>query len=222
MSLKEAFGEIGRVYTERTGIRVHFNFAASGILQKQLEAGAPVDVFASAGKKQMDDLEAKGLIHSETRRDFARNALVLVVPAGHSSTSVSFDDLAGPRVKRIAIGNPKTVPAGQYTRQLLENLGLWSRIEGRLVPAEDVRQVLDYVAREEVECGIVYASDVPVAQGKVAVAVRAREDLHDPILYPIATIADSRRETEAARFIELVLSPEGQSLLAAQGFIKAR
>lgn len=222
ISLKDAFDEIGRLYREQAGVRVHFNFAASGILQKQIEAGAPVDAFASAGERQMDELEAAGLIESAGRRDFARNTLVLVIPSGRGSPSVQFESLADAAINRIAIGNPRTVPAGQYTRQLLDNMGLWARIEERLVPAEDVRQVLDYVARGEVDCGIVYASDVAVARGKVSVSARANDDLHDPILYPIAVVAGSRRKSEASRFIDVVLSAEGQKILAAYGFLSVR
>ena len=119
ISLKEAFNEIADLNEKRSGTKVHFNYGASGALQKQIESGAPADVLASAGAKQMDDLAAKGLIDPSTRRDFARNSLVLIVPA-KTSTISSFSDLTNPAVKKIAVGNPKTVPAGQYTEQTLK------------------------------------------------------------------------------------------------------
>jgi molybdate transport system substrate-binding protein len=122
-------------------------------------------------------------------------------------------------VRKLAIGNPQTVPAGQYAQQLLTNLKLWEQLQPKLVLAEDVRQVLDYVARGEVEAGIVYASDVVAAQDKVVVAARAPADKHDPILYPIALVKESRHTDAARQFIALVLSPEGQAALTKYGFI---
>lgn len=221
-SLKDAFQEINRLYEERTGQTASFNFAASGVLLKQIEAGSPTDVFASAGAKQMDEVEAKGLLIQGSRHNFARNSLALIVPAGAANNIKSFADLTSPEVKRLAIGNPKTVPAGEYTRQLLTNLKLLPQLESRLILAEDVRQVLDYVRRGEVEAGIVYVSDVAVAGNQVAVAARAAEDLHDPINYPIAIIKESRNREAAVRFVELVQSAEGQSILNKYGFLSPR
>jgi molybdenum ABC transporter, periplasmic molybdate-binding protein len=221
-SLKDAFREVGNLYEDRTGIKVYFNFSASGILQKQIEAGAPADVFASAGEKQMDALEGKGLIDKQTRSDFVRNTLVLVVPTDSKLNVRSFDDLDNPKLKRLAVGNPKTVPAGQYTQQLLTNMKLWQKLQPKLILAEDVRQVLDYVARGEVEAGIVYSSDVSIAQGKVSAVANAPEDLHDPILYPIAVIKESRQKESARRFVDLVLSTEGQNILRKYSFLSVK
>ena len=221
-SLKDAFQEIGQLHEERTGERVRFNFAASGVLQKQIEAGSPADVFASAGAKQMDEVEAKGLLDPGSRHDFARNTLVLITPAGAANNIKSFADLARPEVGRVAVGNPKTVPAGEYTRQLLANGRLLAQLESRLILAEDVRQVLDYVRRGEVDAGIVYASDVGVAGDQVTVAARAAEELHEPITYPIAVIKGSRNREAAVRFVELVRSAEGQRILNKYGFLSPR
>jgi molybdate transport system substrate-binding protein len=222
ISLKDAFKEISSVYEKRTGIRVRLNLGASGLLQKQIEAGAPADVYASAGVKQMDALEAGGWIVPETRRSFVRNRLVLVVPAGSTPAMKSFADLAGPSISRLAIGNPKTVPAGQYARQSLKKLALWDRLESRLVPAENVRQVLDYVARGEVDAGIVYASDVSVSRGIAVVAAQAPEDSHDPILYPVAVVTETEFPREAAEFIDLVLDDSGQAIMRKYGFLPMR
>ncbi|HSW40590.1 MAG TPA: molybdate ABC transporter substrate-binding protein, partial [Acidobacteriota bacterium] len=119
VSLKNAFEEIGAVYEDRTGVRVRFNFGASGLLQQQIETGAPVDVFASAAAKNMDELQAGGLIIEETRRDFVGNRLVLAVAAGSSRGIQSFTDLSRQDIARIALGNPKTVPAGSYAMESL-------------------------------------------------------------------------------------------------------
>lgn len=219
-SLKEAFNEIAQLNEQRNNVKVHFNFGASGALQRQIEAGAPVDVYASAGAQQMDQLATKELIVSASRTDFARNMLVLVEPA-NSSAIASFNDLTKPEVKKIAVGNPKTVPAGQYTAQALNKLHLLPAIQAKLIYAEDVRQVLDYVVRGEVDAGIVYSSDVLSAGAKVKEVVRAPEDSHDPILYPIAILKDSKRKDAARKFIDLVLSSEGQKILAKYGFLPA-
>ena len=135
ISLKESFNELGGVYERRTGTKVTFTFGSSGELEKQIEAGAPVDVFASAAEKEMDELQAKNLIDRATRADFARNSLVLVVPADSKLQVQSFSDLEKPSVTKIAIGNPKTVPAGQYAQQLLRNMQLWPKVESRLILA---------------------------------------------------------------------------------------
>jgi molybdate transport system substrate-binding protein len=222
ISLKEAFSEIGRFYQNRTSSQVTFNFAASGELEKQIEAGAPVDVFASAGEKEMDQLQAKQLVDQATRADFARNILVLVVPADSKLELHAFEDLERPSVKRLAIGNPKTVPAGEYAQLLLHKMQLWPKVESRLVLAENVRQVLDYVVREEVEAGIVYATDVQIAQGKATLAARAPDLDDDPIRYPIAVVKDSVNAQAAKQFVDLVRSPEGVRILAKYGFLQPR
>ena len=222
ISLKESFNELGAIYERRTGTKVTFTFGASGELEKQIEAGAPVDVFASAAEREMDELQARNLIDPATRADFARNSLVLVVPRDSKLQIRSFSDLEKPSVTKIAIGNPKTVPAGQYAQQLLRNTRILPKIESRLILAENVRQVLDYVAREEVDAGIVYATDVQVAQGKVLVAARAPDEDYGPILYPLAVTRDSGNVNGAKGFVDLVLSPEGIQILKKHGFQPAK
>jgi len=222
ISLKESFSEIGGIYERRTGTKITFTFGASGELEKQIEAGAPVDVFASAAEKEMDELQAKNLIDRATRTDFARNSLVLVVPTDSRVQLQSFSGLEKPSVTKIAIGNPKTVPAGQYAEELLRNTQLWPKVESRLIMGENVRQVLDYVARGEVDAGIVYATDVQVAQGKVSVAASAADQDYGPILYPLAVIKDSANGNAAKGFVDLVVSPEGNQILKKHGFRPAK
>ena len=221
-SLRDAFGEISKQYESRTSAKVNFNFGASGALQKQIESGAPVDVFASAGRPQMDALVSQDLIEPGTQRDFTGNVLVLVVPTDSTSGLTSFAELAGAKVTRLAIGNPKTVPVGKYAEQTLTRLGLWSQLQSRLILAEDVRQTLDYVARGEVDAGIVYASDVRAANNKVQKVATASSDLHDPILYPIAVIRASSNKDAARGFIDAVMNEEGQRTLEKYGFKRAR
>jgi len=219
VSLKDAFNEIGDLCEAKTGKAISFNFGASGALQRQIETGAPVDVFASAGKKQMDELAAKDLIDAATRRDFARNTLVLIVPRDSKLNLTAFPDLTESDVRKIAVGNPKTVPAGQYTEQIFEKTNLQDRLQSKLITAEDVRQVLDYVVRGEVDAGIVYMTDARTAGEKVRVVAAASEDAHEPILYPVALVKDGKRKQSAREFLDFVLSAEGQSILRKYGFI---
>lgn len=221
-SLREAFQEIAKLHQSHTGVRVNLNFGGSGALQKQIETGAPVDVFASAGNAQMDALATQSLIVPQTRRDFAGNSLVLVVLVDSSSGINDFHALKNASIVRLAIGNPKTVPAGQYAEQSLTRLGLWQRLQQRLILAEDVRQVLDYVKRGEVDAGIVYASDVRAAENQVRNVATAPPDSHNPILYPVAVVRASNRQKAANAFIETVISNDGQRILESCGFERVR
>ena len=151
-----------------------------------------------------------------------KNELVLVVKKILAVKFLSFAEIRGRGQTQIAIGNPKTVPAGFYAEQTLRHLGIWEEIQPRLVFGEDVRQVLEYVARGEADFGIVYASDVKANDEKVRVDVRAPENSHDPILYPIAIVKNSKNKEAASKFIELVLSSEGQEILQKYGFEKVR
>lgn len=220
-SLKDAFGQIGGMYQKQSGVRVTFTFGASGALEKQIEAGAPVDVFASAGETEMRELQAKHLVEPGTEANFAGNSLALIVPAGAPLHIHSFTDLKSSAVKMIAIGNPKTVPAGQYAEEFLRNAQLWSTLRPRLIFAEDVRQVLDYVDHGDVDAGIVYATDVAISHGKARIVARAPEGQYGPIRYPIAVIKASRHTQAALDFIRFVRGPAGMSVLKSYGFAPA-
>ena len=219
ISMKEAAQGIGRRFAEtRPGLTLRFNVGSSGELQKQIEAGAPVDLYISAAERQMDELETKGLILSQTRRAFARNVLTVIKPADSRLDLSKPADLANARVGRIAIGNPKTVPVGQYAEESLRSLGLWDRIQSRLVFAENVRQVLEYVSRGEVDAGVVYVTDVAGRRDRVKEAFRPPEDTYRPVIYPVAVVAESKHVELGRAFIELLLGREGQAILARFGF----
>jgi molybdate transport system substrate-binding protein len=217
-SLRNAFEEIGAIYEKQTGVKPNFNFAASGVLQQQIETGAPVDVFASAAQQQMDNIQKKGLLLDETRKDFAGNSLVLITPAKSKLKMNSFEALTDAKVERIAIGNPKTVPAGQYAQEALTALKLWDKLQSKFIPAENVRQVLDYVSRDEVEAGFVYSSDTVVAQGKINIVAETPKGTLDAITYPIAVLKDSANSAAAIKFIEIVESKDGKAILSKYGF----
>ena len=152
VSLKEAVTEIARTYESQTGEHVEFTFGSSGQLMAQIKSGAPIDAFISAADKQLDELDKAGLIDPASRRVVAGNELVLIVPTGAANPPTRFEDLAGPDVKKLAIGEPKTVPAGQYAQQVLKHLSLEAKLGDRVVFGTNVRQVLAYVERGEVVC----------------------------------------------------------------------
>ena len=206
------------MYKQRTGRDVTFNFGSSGVLQKQIETGAPADVFASAGKVQMDELISSGAVNGAAVSNFASNGLVLIVPNDSALSITTLNDLAGSAVKRIASGNPKTVPAGAYTAQALAKTNLIVSLTPKFVFGEDVRQVLDYVMRGEVDAGFVYASDAVAAGDKIRIAFKVPASAHDPILYPIGIINNSKHEDAAQAFVEFVLGPDGQNILKRHGF----
>ncbi|MDE1950649.1 MAG: molybdate ABC transporter substrate-binding protein, partial [Burkholderiales bacterium] len=195
-----------------------FNFAASGPLLQQIAQGAPVDVFASADEATMDQAQAKGLVRAAERRDFASNALVVIVPADATKRPAALADLARADFARIAIGEPASVPVGRYTRGVLEQAGLWTTIEPKMIGAQSVRQALDYVARGEVDAGFVYATDAAIMPGKVKLALAVATPT--PIRYPAAPVVASPNGAAAQRFVDFLLTPAAQGVLARYGFGK--
>jgi molybdate transport system substrate-binding protein len=219
ISMKEAVETLGRQFRQsRPGVTLRYNFSSSGELQKQIEAGAPVDLFVSAAQRQMDELQQKGLIDPATRRVFARNVLTVIKPAGSTLDISKPADLIGPKVQRIVIGNPKTVPVGQYAEESLKSVGLWDQLQPKLVLAENVRQAVDYVARGEVEAGFVYTTDVAVRSSQVAEAFRPGEDTYRPVTYPAAVVKASKQPALAQAFVDLLVSRDGQAALSRLGF----
>jgi molybdate transport system substrate-binding protein len=219
ISLKNTFTEVGKLHEKKhPGVKVNFNFGASGDLARQIVGGAPVAVFASAAQKDMDTLEQSGLLVPGSRADFAGNGVVLVQSQQARFKLTNIPDLAKPEVKKIAIGNPKTVPAGRYAMEVIAYYKLADVIQDKLVLAENVRQVLDYVSRGEVEAGLIYQTDAMIRPQEVQVVTAAPSESHKPVVYPVALIKGAVNEAEANEFIALILSPEGQILLQNYGF----
>jgi molybdate transport system substrate-binding protein len=218
-SLTEALREIGpRFEATRPGAKVRFNFAASGVLIQQIIQGAPVDVFVSADQETMVRGIEQKVLDAGTRRNFAANTLVMVVPAQGGPALTQLAELNTPAVRRIAVGKPATVPVGRYTKEVLERAGLWAPLEPKMVFADSVRQALDYVARGEVEAGFVYRTDAQIQAERVRVVLTASG--HAPITYPAAVVADSRQPALARAFVEFLSSTEAQAILARFGFAK--
>jgi len=217
VSLRPALVDLGGAYEARhQGVRVGFQFAASGVLVRQIAEGAPFDVVAFAGEAELARLEALGRILPGSRVDLASNRLVIVVPAGAPLPS-RLEDLTAPEFERIALGTPSTVPAGRYARQALESAGLWTALEPRLIFTEHARQVIQYVKRGEVDAGVAYASDAATATG-LDVAMEIPASLHRPILYPAAILTDARNPDAARRLLEFLGGSRGDVAFRRLGF----
>ncbi|KNY08845.1 molybdate ABC transporter substrate-binding protein [Achromobacter piechaudii] len=216
-SLTNAFKDVAQAYEkEHPDTHVVLNFGASDVLLQQIVKGAPADVFASADQKAMDKAVEEKAVRRDTRVDFAANQIVLIVPEDSKAGITSLKDLTRDDIKRIAYGNPASVPVGRYTQGALEAAGLWSAVQAKSVLAQNVRQSLDYVARGEVDAGFVFATDAAIMPGKVKVALRVPSQT--PVTYPIAVTAREAAAKEAQRFVAYVLSPPGQAILSRYGF----
>ncbi len=215
-SLQDAAKELKDIYTdENPDVAITCNFASSGTLQKQIEEGAPVDMFFSAGQKQMNALSDKELIIEDTRKDLIGNDIVLI--AGKDSSLTGFDELTGDKVGKMSIGEPESVPAGKYAQETLISMELWDTLQPKMVLAKDVRQVLTYVETGNVDAGLVYSSDAIVGEN-IKVVTAAPEDSHSPIIYPLAIIKSTQHQVETEAFIDFLSSPEASQVFNKYGF----
>ncbi len=218
MSLRNALAALKTTYEKMVpDVRLEINYASSGLLQKQIEQGAPADIFLSAGKKQMDELESKGLLLPGTRSNLLGNALVLIVPKEKKSQIKSFADLVD-KAQSISIGQPETVPAGKYAKETLISLNLWEKLEKRIMFAKDVRQVLAYVESGNVDAGLVYQTDTVVLKSGVVVTA-APAGSHSAIVYPMAVIKDSKNRSAAEKFMTFLKSANAAKVFEKYRFI---
>ncbi len=217
-SMKDVLEEIKPLYQQtQPNVNIRYNFGASGALQQQIEQGAPVDVFISAAKRQVDALEQKNLLVPGSRTVIAKNRLVLVVPGNVSGIS-SFYNLKDAKIKKIAIGEPRSVPAGQYAQQVLQKLKIWDQIQSKLVFANNVRQVLASVESGNAEAGLVYSTDAKISN-KVKIVVAADEKYHSPIIYPLAILKRSKNIDAANNFSQFLASDKAKAVFKKYGFI---
>lgn len=219
-SLKNALDSIASDFTRKSGIQVVISYGATSTLARQIENGAPADVFVSADEDWMDYAAQRNLLKPGTRRNVIGNALVLIGPASGASTttissSLDWVRLLGPG-GRLAVADPRSVPAGKYAQSALEKLGAWSVLEPRLARAENVRIALQLVARGEAPLGIVYASDQHAEPRTQVIATFAAE-LHPPIVYSAAVITSSRHAS-AGRLVEALSEPSAQMIFQSNGF----
>jgi molybdate transport system substrate-binding protein len=221
ISMKAALDEVQRDYAAANpNVTIASNYGASGTLQLQIQQGAPVDVYLSASPKQMDDLQAKGLLVAETRRNLLRNEIVLIIPKNSLAAVSSFRDLARPDVKPIALGEPTTVPAGEYAKEVLTYFGIYDAVKAKVVLSKDVRQVLTYVETGDVEAGIVYSTDA-ASSSKVKVVATAPEQSHVPAIYPVAVIKMSKDPAAARAFEDFLFGAQARAVFQKYGFAAA-
>lgn len=216
-SLKDSMEEIKKLYSiEKPNVTLTFNFGSSGALQQQIEQGADVDIFMSAAAKQMDALDSKDLILKETKQNLLQNDVVLVIPK--DSTAIStFNDLTSDKIKKIALGEPKSVPAGQYAEEVFTKLGILDKVKGKAVYGKDVKEVLTWVETGNADAGIVYTTDAKTST-KVKVVATASSDSHSPVVYPLAMIKASKKVDVAKDFINFLNTDKSKTTFEKYGF----
>lgn len=217
-SLKNAMEELTPMYQEANkGQTLTFNYGGSGDLQKQIENGAPADVFISAAQKQMDALEQEGLLAGGTREDLLKNNLVLIVPQGNTEIT-TIEDLGTDKAVQVALGEPSAVPAGQYAEEALTNLNLLDSVKTKAVYGKDVTQVLTYVENGEVDAGLVYETDAKSVPDKVAIVSKVPESSYKTVIYPMAVLKDSTQLDAAKNFESFLKSDEAKVVFEKYGF----
>lgn len=215
-SLLEALNEIKPKFEEKTGINMTLNFASSGTLEKQIEQGAPVDVFISASEKYMQILDDKNLIDKDSTKIILKNKLVLIVSEEYKDKIKNISEIVNYDIK-IGIGEPESVPAGQYAKESLVYLGLWDKIKDKFVYAKNVKQVVSYVDSGNVDAGIVYNSDVIELYNGVLVEI-LEDDIHKPINYTMGIVSSSKYKTESNKLYEYLISKEALDIFEKYGF----
>ncbi|WP_297828332.1 molybdate ABC transporter substrate-binding protein [uncultured Methanobrevibacter sp.] len=218
-SLKNAYDDklIPMFEEKYPGVKVTPTYASSGDLQSQIENGLDADVFMSAANKQMNTLADEGLVDNKTNVQFLENKVVLIVPKDSTANISSFDDLK--KVNgTIAIGNPESVPAGQYAQEVLNNTGIWTTVEPKLSLGTDVTAVLNQVAQGSADCGIVYATDAKSNDNVKVVCEAPDNALKTPVIYPVAVLKNSTNPDAANKFVEFLQSQEAKDVFVEYGF----
>ncbi|MGL5065821.1 MAG: molybdate ABC transporter substrate-binding protein [Microcoleus sp.] len=217
-SLQNALEELDPIFEKaNSGVAVNYNFAASGPLQRQIEQGAPVDVFISAATAQMEALQNKNLILTDTRRNLLTNTLVLIVPNNSTIGLTNFRQLTNSNVRKVSVGEPRSVPAGRYAEELFSKLGIIDRVRSKLVYGNSVRNVLGSVESGNADAGVVYVTDAKM-NDRIKQIATAPSNLHSPIVYPIAVIKASRKQQSARAYIQFLSSKQARDIFKKYGF----
>ena len=217
-SLTDVLKEIAIAYRSQTNNTVHYAFGSSSALARQIEAASPVDMFFSADLETMDRLEKNGRLEPGTRKHLLSNQLVIIVPADSPVTIGSPKDLVNPQINRIALAEPSSVPVGVYSTKYLEAEGLWDKVKPKIVPVLDVRATLSSVGSGNVEAGFVYKTDT-ANSSKVTTVFEVPIEKGPKIIYPVAILKESRKKAAARDFLNLLISPFGQSVFKKHGFL---
>ena len=218
-SLTDSLRELATTYQKQTGVKVVLNLGASSTLARQIEEGAPADIFFSADEAKMDQLDRQGLLVNGKRRDLLSNSLVVIVATTDGAPVRSPQDLAKPEIKRVALGDPKAVPVGIYAREYLERLGLWRAVAPKVVSTENVRAALAAVEAGDAEASIVYKTDAMISR-KVRVAYEVPRAEGPKISYPVALLKDARSPEAAGKFLEFLGSGEAGRVFVKYGFVR--
>ncbi len=217
-SLTDVCGELEGMYEkEHPEVSLTFSFGSSGALQSQIEEGAPADIFFSASTKQMDALKDEGMMKDESITELLENKIVLIVPKGSDKGIKTFEDAAGDKVTMIGLGDPESVPAGQYAEEVFTSLGILDQVKSKANYGSDVRTVLTWVESGEVDCGVVYATDAYTTD-KVEIVSTAPEGSCRKIIYPVGITASTQREKEAEDFLSFLKSDEAMKVFENYGF----
>jgi len=216
-SLTDALKEIAVNYEQQSSDKIVFNFGASGLLARQITEHAPADIFFSADEAKMDELQKAGLIVTETRRDLLSNSLVVIVPNDSSLAIASPDQLLS-KTQKIAIADPRAVPAGIYTKEYLSGIGLWEKLESKMVPTENVRAALAAVESGNVDAGFVYKTDANISK-KVKIAFSVSIEKGPAIRYPVAIIKEGKNNAATEGFLRYLESANARKLFERYGFI---
>jgi molybdate transport system substrate-binding protein len=217
-SLNDVLTEIESIYEkENKNINLLFNFGGSGSLQQQIAQGAPVDLFFSAAEEKFDLLLEQELIDTDYQIDLIGNKLTLIIPKESKAHVDNIQDLLSDEIERIAIGTPETVPAGLYSKQVFQNLQIWDKLEEKLIPTKDVRQVLSYVETNNVDAGIVYQTDAILSK-KVTIVDALDSNLHDQIVYPVGVIDDAANKAETIEFFDFLRTETALGVFEKFGF----
>ncbi len=220
-SLTDVCGEIKERYeAAHEGVNLTFSYGGSGALQTQIEEGALADVFLSAAEKQMDALEEEGLMDSDSIQKLLENKVVLIVPKDSTLSLTDFSDVTGEEVTLIGLGDPASVPVGQYAEEIFSSLGILDEVKAKANYGTDVRNVLAWVESGAVDCGVVYATDARTTED-VTIVSCAPEDSCTPVIYPAGIVKSSAHPEEAQRFLEYLRSPEAEELFESYGFSMA-
>jgi molybdate transport system substrate-binding protein len=217
-SLTDSLREIASAYEKQSGDKIIFNLGASSLLARQIEEGAPADLFFSADEARMDVLEKKNLVVKATRRSRLSNTLVIVVASDSRLTVRGAGDLTNAAVRRLALADPRTVPAGIYAREFLEKQKLWAALEKKVVPVDNVRAALAAVEAGNAEAGLVYKTDAGISK-KVKVAHEIPAAAGPAISYPAALLREARQPDAARKFLDHLNSPEAARVFTKFGFI---
>lgn len=217
-SLTDVLQEIAKDYAAKSGDQVRFNFAGSNVLARQIEQGAPADIFISADEAQMENVAQAGLVAAATRRDLLSNTLVIIAPRNSPLGQIQPADLARTGIKRIALADPRTVPAGVYSKAYLTKLGLWAKLESKVVPTANVRAALAAVESADADAGMVYRTDALAGHDIKIVFSVPRAD-GPKIAYPIALVKTSAGSAAAKKFLAYLESPEARAVFEKNGFL---